>query len=377
MNPEDIVTTEDFDKAVIDDTLRKADQVSDSLDQKTEAMLDTYRIPFVDLSVEPPPVEWIVQDWIQKGDIVLLAGRAGGGKSTTAAELAVAAAGARNGQGWLGIPVPEMPVLYLDEEAGEAEIRRQFYRHDGIGNKNLFVASCQGFRLDDPETLRRIQFEIQTKGIQLMILDTVSHFFANADENSSKDVGGLFLPLFELRDKYGLTTVMLHHLRKINQNASSEDILERVRGSTAYTTQPSAVWGQMPVNNGAAADLQVLKRRGGGPKPIIRIEYHETNGKTSLCSIGHPNQLESDLDRAIHTMSDALRKSTQEIWTTSDIIYLGSDFPKRTAERALKTLTDIGVIRRVARGKYICDNKIKETEADIVDTDAPNSIFDL
>jgi hypothetical protein len=94
-----------------------------------------------------PPIPWLIEGWLARRNIVLLAGRAGAGKSTLVVNLAVAIA---SGRDWCGLkPVETGSVIYCDEEAGEAEIARQCLRHGALGLPNLHISSCVGLRLDD------------------------------------------------------------------------------------------------------------------------------------------------------------------------------------------------------------------------------------
>src|SRR5690349_19119646 len=119
-------------------------------------------IPWLDMTKEPEPIDWLIEGWLAKKDVLLLAGQAGGGKSTTAVDLAIALA-TRNGDGWMGGKITNAPVLYLDEEAGKDEITRQFHRQGGKKLDNIWVSSNQGYRLDDQKTIDKLEYEIKDK----------------------------------------------------------------------------------------------------------------------------------------------------------------------------------------------------------------------
>jgi len=323
-------------------------------------------IQYFDLLTEVGDMEWLVKGWLAKRDIALLAGRAGCGKSTTAAELAVALAGGRNGEGFLGIPLDKtVPVIYLDEEAGKDDLIRLF-RRLGIDKEhplpNLHVASCVGLRLDNDESIQKIEHEIKDKNPGLIILDTASHFFGDADENNAADVARMFKPLFRLREEYGSTFLIIHHLRKAPSSyggaAPTDDLMDRVRGSSAFTTQASTVWTASQSTDGGYVDLAIQKRR-GGRKTSMRIQYHEVDNRITLMSAGEPERFESELDRCSRFIVASMESDMREIWRTCELLNHAekNGYSKRTFEAAKSHLTAVGVITMEKQGKYFLSKK--------------------
>lgn len=71
---------------------------------------------------EPPPREWEVRDWIPKGEVVLLYGEGGVGKTLLAHQYAIAAA---TGTSWLGQETRQARVMCFFCEDGEDELHRR------------------------------------------------------------------------------------------------------------------------------------------------------------------------------------------------------------------------------------------------------------
>jgi hypothetical protein len=327
-------------------------------------------IPFLDLLQEPEPVEWMAEKWVARKDIILLGGRAGSGKSTTAVDLAISMSGARNGSGdgtWLGNKVTECPVIYLDEEAGDSEIIRQFRRQGCVQPKNLHVASMQRLRLSDPASLDKIEHEVKEKQPGLLVLDTVSHFFLGVDENNAGEVTRLFVPLFHLRDTYGVAILLLHHIKKPPQNNQQPDMMDQIRGSTAFTTQPSAVWGAIPNLLGNYIDLISTKRRGAG-KHSMRISYTQSvDGGVKLSSLGEPERVETQLDNCSRFIVNSMQIDDRECWRTSEIIAHGekNGHSERTVQSCITHLAAVGAITKLRKG-YYCVTQRVSTE-DVLD----------
>ena len=88
-----------------------------------------------------PPMRWLATNRIPAGDVTILSGDGGGGKTTLALQLAVSVA-ADLGD-WLGTTCETGPVIFFSGEEPENEIRRRLER----------VAKKRGLEADDIENL--------------------------------------------------------------------------------------------------------------------------------------------------------------------------------------------------------------------------------
>jgi RecA-family ATPase len=88
-----------------------------------------------------PPMRWLATNRIPMGDVTILSGDGGGGKTTLAEQLAVSVA-ADLGD-WLGTTCLTGPVIFFSGEEPEDEIRRRFDR----------VTKKRGLEADDIENL--------------------------------------------------------------------------------------------------------------------------------------------------------------------------------------------------------------------------------
>jgi RecA-family ATPase len=73
-----------------------------------------------------PPMRWLATNRIPAGDVTILSGDGGGGKTTVALQLAVSV---ERGLGdWLGTVAESGPVIFFSGEEPEAEMRRRLHR---------------------------------------------------------------------------------------------------------------------------------------------------------------------------------------------------------------------------------------------------------
>lgn len=223
-----------------------------------------------------PPIEWLVPNWIIKHDVFVIAGDAGVGKSTLFSALAY---GWASGTAWVGIPVPKLRVLYIDEEQSDSEVYGLFTKHGPrLPGSDLRVFVQQGANLDSDAGLEVIEREVAAFKPDVLLIDSATQAFGKAAGNNNEEIGAIFGRLFQLRARHGVTTGFLHHLGKPGEIKRS--LLHRFLGTVAYGTQASAAFGAIP-NDADSIQLIAAKRR-LAPKPSMIVGYREIEGRAFL-----------------------------------------------------------------------------------------------
>lgn len=167
----------------------------------------------IDFNQSPPPVSWLLEDWIAMGDLTLLVGGGGIGKSWITMGLALAVI---NGSpSFMNQHVHESgPVLYVDEENPLDEIHRRLKRM-GLSPSTMGQLRYlwnQGIRLDtDPDTLLDEALDLRPKAV---ILDSLTRLHGQ-EENSV----GAMAPLLNdgirpLAREAGAAVILIHHMDK-------------------------------------------------------------------------------------------------------------------------------------------------------------------
>lgn len=201
------------------------------LDKASELELPFKRMAFTD---EPPVYDWMVDGLIVQGDIVLLAGDPGVGKSWFTLDLALCTLGLRDE--WLGMKVRKNgPVLVVDQENPEMTVRNRVRKLGLVGDHpDLHYLWFQGVRLDaDPERLYEYAELVEPK---LIVIDSISrvHF---KNENSAEEMNPLLNGgIYPLARQLGCTVVMIHHLAKHGGTRGSTALPAAVDLSLNVTT---------------------------------------------------------------------------------------------------------------------------------------------
>ena len=166
--------------------------------------------PF-DFSGPPPPVRWLLEGWIARGDVCLLVGKGGLGKSWVT--MALTNALLRGDKALLGIPIHVWgKVLYADEENPPDVVHRRMVRlgldptqHAG----NLRYLWNQGVRLD--RAVEKLHDEAQDFKPVLTVLDSLTRMHAK-DENNNGEMATILndgvKPIARVSDS---AVILIHH----------------------------------------------------------------------------------------------------------------------------------------------------------------------
>ncbi len=166
---------------------------------------------------QPPDVPWLVDGLVVRGNVTMLAGAPGEGKSLLVLALA---AGIAAGESVAGIRCEQGRVVVLDAEQSSTETHR---RVRGLGvPPGVMIATLDGFDLARHlDHVGRICADHQP---DLLVLDSFRSLW-HGDENDTARVAAVLDPLRGLAREHGTAIVLLHHVAKAGSGG--------YRGSTA------------------------------------------------------------------------------------------------------------------------------------------------
>jgi RecA/RadA recombinase len=164
------------------------------------------------------PGEFLVEGILRKGELAVIYGAPGCGKTFVTLDISLCVA---VGRGWHGHRVHESPVVYvaaeavlglpprvgawLDERREHLERLEQNYKVVGVSVQFLDAEDFESF-------LARVRELPESPG--LIVIDTLARCVAGGDENSSKDMGLLVRACDQLRGATGATVLLVHHSGK-------------------------------------------------------------------------------------------------------------------------------------------------------------------
>ena len=173
-------------------------------------MTDT-RMEWLDVDLfshtEPPRIPWVVENFAAIGQVTMLVGDPGVGKSWVALN---AAAEAAVGKPFLDMHTNVRSCVVIDAENGPNEMHRrlkalQFFDH-------LQVADVSNFNFE--ESLYMIEDACTPADCGLLILDSMRTIWAG-DENDSKAVTTCLSRLQQMARSSETAVVVIHHTNKM------------------------------------------------------------------------------------------------------------------------------------------------------------------
>lgn len=198
-----------------------------------------------ELTGNPAPRPWIVQDWLPQGEVTSLYGDGGQGKTLLAGQLAYAIS---RGLPWLGLATQQMPVLCCMAEDDRGEVHRRvdaYRRHYGAdfdtpGYLAFFAYPGESYTMlsygpDGKPKFGPLYHRLEAwlgnmpTGLKLLILDTLADVF-DGNENIRNQANAFIKRMLRgLCTKYDATVLLLAHPSRAG--ISGEDLLS---GSTAW-----------------------------------------------------------------------------------------------------------------------------------------------
>lgn len=228
-------------------------------------------------------------NFLTEGEVHILAGKAGSGKSYLATQLALAAA---RGKEFLGMhPARKRRVAYLSFEDSRSKLLQRLLN---IGKEksekidlqlytNLSpLIICSGGKTEITHTGKSIAQSLQKESPDLLIIDTYAQAFLHedGDNRGSQSVGNWLRK--EFKDK---TVLIIHHVRKAEEFKKIKEVtLDAVRGASALVGYARSVF-LLGVDEDEYVLLQTLKSNYGEPFPnyentlFLEKEIIEEDGK--------------------------------------------------------------------------------------------------
>jgi archaellum biogenesis ATPase FlaH len=200
--------------------------------------------------LEEPDMEtdWRCEGIVADGSVTLLAGSAGDGKTWLAHGLA---AGVARGEPFAGINCTQGNSLVIDAEMG-ARMSIKRFRIAGIGPEVALV-DAMGLDLSNDDDFAFLEWDIERKGANFVVLDSLRKLTPGKRENDSDDMAPLVAKVGKLARDTSAAIVLIHHRGKGESHA--------YRGSTAIGDQSDAV----AILSRKEGNLRRLTYKGGKP----------------------------------------------------------------------------------------------------------------
>ena len=184
-------------------------------------------------SVKPSEISWLSPLRLARGELTLLAGDPGVGKTWIALDITARLTRGKAFPGGAAAPVHPLNVILMADENREAtSIARLRMLGGDVTRVNCCteMTTARGLtdlRLTDIDVLEQA---ITSRNAELLVIDPVNSYIAGADSYNDVEMRGVLNPLVKLARRASIAILTLMHLSK---NVRRQP-LHRILGSVAY-----------------------------------------------------------------------------------------------------------------------------------------------
>lgn len=181
--------------------------------------------------VEEETIDWIWYPYLARGELTILEGDPGLGKSYLAQMVAGSIIDGKR------LPSPKRTdpvkgrVAYFDIENSSGTVTKKRMVANGFQNLNLFFQEEEPFSIDDEETMDEIYNAIEALRPTLVVFDTLNTYIGKADIHKSSETQQAIGRFRQIAKRFNCAVLVLRHLTKSNR----EKALYRGQGSIAFT----------------------------------------------------------------------------------------------------------------------------------------------
>lgn len=188
-----------------------------NMEQSLLAPALALRFETADEVIATQEMPWLVPGVLPAGGFAALFGPSGSGKSFLALDLSLSLA---TGRMWFGRPVRQTTVMYLCLEGGAGFGKRVRAWREQHGNPPLpaNLRFMRGdFQLQWREHRKQVAAVMQDRDPTnggLIVIDTLSRAYGDADENSSSDMTKIVRACNQLQQETRAAVLVVHHTGK-------------------------------------------------------------------------------------------------------------------------------------------------------------------
>jgi len=333
----------------------------------------------IDYKIEP--ISWLVENILPKGEVCILGGKRGDGKTWIADDIAL---GLASGTEVFGENVPEKKkVFIIDEEGGDntqAERIQLLAKGRGIEDEELELMSMSfsGLKLDQPNSKKFLEFTEILKEFKphLIIIDCLQRIVSIDIDKENAQISAMFTGIVRpLIKKYETGFLFIHHLRKspTGNNSSSSDPLDEMRGGSETVNYARCVMSiSQPRNQKKEEDgsmklvFKILKMSNAPiiePKVLIFQPDSPDQKLSTQIKINYLGKIE-DVLGAEKQAANAIKEFLMEEQITGEFptkLIIDNakkiGFERTWLGKGLKELLDIKFLEKPKRGIYIVSDK--------------------
>jgi hypothetical protein len=207
-----------FTEAIAQDPLfaLKLNEVNRAMPRTVDRLLQTREAYSADeLISAPPQLDWAIPGLFVQPSVNFLVGEPGSKKTFLATDLAACVA---MGIPWLGRPVNQTHVLFIDEETGLYQLWGRFAAclkaHAAPWGLPLHAISLGGYDLRDKYDAERLTHRALTYNAHFIVIDALANLMRGAGDGNIAAVQPVLFQLRRLAEIARAAILVLHHTNR-------------------------------------------------------------------------------------------------------------------------------------------------------------------
>lgn len=181
--------------------------------------------------VEAENIDWIWYPYIARGELTILEGDPGLGKSYLAQIMSIHVCDGTPFPHTKGAKIKKGKVAYFDIENSAGSVTKKRLGTNGLKNMGNFFQEEEPFSIDDEDALDRMHDALERVRPDLVVFDTLNTYIGKADTHKAAEVQQSFKQFSRIAKGYNCSVVVLRHLTK----SSKDRAIYRGQGSIAFT----------------------------------------------------------------------------------------------------------------------------------------------
>lgn len=181
--------------------------------------------------VEEENIDWLWYPYIARGEMSILEGDPGLGKSYVAEMIGGAFVDGTRLPSVKRLPTIRGPVCYFDIENSQGAVTKKRLVCNGIKNLARFYQEDQFFTIDDPDAMDGVYEALKRVQPVLTVFDTINTYIGKSNTSNAAETTQALATFKEIATQFNTAVIVLRHLTK----GVGGSALYRGQGSIAFT----------------------------------------------------------------------------------------------------------------------------------------------
>ena len=181
--------------------------------------------------VEEEKLDWLWYPYLARGEVSILEGDPGLGKSYMAQMAAMAICDGKKLPSVKPKKLPEGKIAYFDIENSAGSVTKRRLTDNGAEKLTNFYQEAEPFTIDDDDTLDRVYDAIEHLRPVLVVFDTLNTYLGSVDTHNSAETQQTFKRFVDIARRFNCAVLVLRHLTKSSKGVNA---LYRGQGSIAF-----------------------------------------------------------------------------------------------------------------------------------------------